>query len=61
MRILTKAGLSESRHVRTDAYEADRFVLASDGAGATVTDIVLRPGVETDGETGFAADMASMG
>ena len=35
-----------SRHVRTHAYETFRFLLASDDVGATVTDIVLAPGVE---------------
>lgn len=34
------------RHVRNQAYESYRFLLASDRAGVTVTDIVLTPGVE---------------
>ena len=47
VRIVRKADLAGTpRHVRTDAYETFRFLLASDGLGITVTDIVLKPGVE---------------
>ena len=34
------------RHIRGPAYETFRFLLASDDAEATVTDIVLAPGIE---------------
>jgi L-ectoine synthase len=35
-----------SRHVRNDAYETFRLLLASDGLGVTITDIVLKPSIE---------------
>jgi L-ectoine synthase len=35
-----------SRHVRSACYETHRFLLAEDGLGVTVTDIVLAPGIE---------------
>jgi L-ectoine synthase len=47
VRIVSKRELrGTDRHVRGDAYETFRFLLAGDGVGVTVTDIVLRPGVE---------------
>ena len=46
MQILRKEALPDSRRIRTAAYETHRFLLASDAAGATVTDIILRPGRE---------------
>lgn len=47
MKFVRKADLAgTARHVRNDAYETTRFLLASDGIGVTVTDIVLAPGVE---------------
>lgn len=46
MRIIRKENLrNTSRHVESHAYETFRFLLASDGAGVTVTDIVLKPGI----------------
>jgi L-ectoine synthase len=35
-----------TRHVRTHAYETHRFLLDTDRAGVTLTDIVLSPGIE---------------
>ena len=35
-----------SRNIRTDAYETFRFLLAEDGFGLTLTDIVLQPQIE---------------
>ncbi|WP_376088965.1 ectoine synthase [Roseomonas sp. CCTCC AB2023176] len=47
VRLITKAALQgTSRHVVHDTYETTRFLLAEDGLGVTVTDIVLQPGVE---------------
>ena len=47
VRVIRKADLAGTpRHVRNRAYETFRFLLASDGLGVTVTDIVLKPGVE---------------
>lgn len=47
VRVVRKGELAgTARHVRSDTYETYRFLLASDGTGVTVTDIVLRPGVE---------------
>jgi L-ectoine synthase len=34
-----------TRHVRNDAYETHRFLLAVDSLGLTMTDIVLQPGI----------------
>lgn len=38
--------LGTDRHVRNHAYETVRFLLESDQAGLTVTDITLEPNVE---------------
>jgi L-ectoine synthase len=47
VRVVRKRDLAgTSRHLRNDAYETHRFLLASDGVGVTVTDIVLNPGIE---------------
>jgi L-ectoine synthase len=47
IQIVRKAQLTGTdRHVRTAAYETHRFLLAGDGAEVTVTDVVLRPGIE---------------
>lgn len=47
LRFITKASLDgSSRHIRNDTYETRRFLLAEDGLGVTVTDIVLTPGIE---------------
>ena len=47
IRVVRKRDLAGTdRHVRNDAYETHRFLLASDGVGVTVTDIVLTPGIE---------------
>lgn len=47
VKIIRKSDIiGTSRHVRTHAYETHRFLLRSDGAGVTVTDIVLSPGIE---------------
>ncbi|QYU67686.1 ectoine synthase [Leptolyngbya sp. 15MV] len=47
MRYINKSALTDTtRHVRTQLYETFRFLLASDGLGLTVTDIVLQPGIE---------------
>ncbi len=45
-RVMTKASLTDTpRHVRNQVYETHLFLLAEDGLGATVTDIVLAPRV----------------
>ncbi len=47
VRFIAKQDLQGTgRHVRHDAYETFRFLLAADGLGVTVTDIVLEPGIE---------------
>lgn len=47
VRVITKASLAGTdRHVRNDAYETTRFLLAPDGLGVTVTDILLAPDIE---------------
>ena len=47
IQIIRKSQLtSTSRHVRNDVYETHRFLLANDAVGVTVTDIVLKPGIE---------------
>ncbi len=47
IRVLAKQDLRDTaRHVRHDAYETFRLLLASDGLGVSVTDIVLRPDIE---------------
>ena len=47
LRLITKASLDGTdRHVRNDTYETYRFLLAEDGLGLTVTDIVLKPDIE---------------
>ena len=47
MKFISKQSLlGTSRHVRNDAYETCRFLLADDGFGVTVTDITLTPGIE---------------
>ena len=38
--------LGTDRHVKTHAYETLRFLLEPDGAGVTLTDITLEPGIE---------------
>ena len=46
MPFIDKAKLQgTARHVRDPAYDTTRFLLAADGMGVTVTDIVLAPGV----------------
>jgi L-ectoine synthase len=53
MRIIRKAEMQGSaRHVRNDVYETTRLLLAADDAGASVTDILLQPGIEA--EYGYA-------
>ncbi len=37
--------LGTDRHVKTHAYETLRFLLETDGAGVTLTDITLEPGI----------------
>jgi L-ectoine synthase len=37
-----------NRHVKAKTYETYRFLLESDHVGVTVTDILLKPGVEAD-------------
>lgn len=37
--------LGTSRHVQNHAYDTVRFLLEADGAGLTLTDITLKPGV----------------
>jgi L-ectoine synthase len=47
VQIIRKSDLAgSSRNVRNDVYETTRFLLASDQTGVTVTDIVLKPGME---------------
>ncbi|MBY0518872.1 MAG: ectoine synthase [Sphingomonas sp.] len=47
LRFLEKDELrATDRHVANDTYETYRFLLASDQLGVTVTDIVLKPGVD---------------
>lgn len=47
MRFIRKNDLRGSaRHVRNDAYDTIRFLLAADGVGVTVTDNTLAPGIE---------------
>lgn len=47
VRIVAKKDLAGSaRKVRNPLYETTRFLLASDGLGVTVTDIVIQPGPE---------------
>ncbi len=36
------------RHVKAETYETYRFLLESDHTGVTVTDIVLKPGIEAE-------------
>jgi L-ectoine synthase len=38
--------LGTTRHVQNHAYETVRFLLEPDGAGVTVTDILIKPGIE---------------
>lgn len=38
--------LGTNRHVKNHAYETVRFLLEPDGAGVTVTDIMLEPNIE---------------
>ncbi len=46
MQIIRKKALQRSeRHLVNNVYETTRFLLAEDGPGVTVTDIVLAPGV----------------
>lgn len=45
--VIHKADLENTpRHVKNEAYETYRFLLASDHAKVTVTDIVLNPGIK---------------
>jgi L-ectoine synthase len=47
VRIVRKQDLvGTTRHVRNETYETFRFLLASDHAEVTVTDIVLASGIE---------------
>lgn len=47
LRFISKLELhGTARHVTNAAYETHRFLLAEDGVGVTVTDIMLRPGVD---------------
>ena len=47
IRIIRKEQLAgTARHVRNETYETYRFLLDSDRADVTVTDIVLAPGIE---------------
>lgn len=49
VQIIRKADLAgSSRHVANDTYETFRFLLAEDGLGLTITDIMLQPGIEAD-------------
>ncbi len=41
-----EALLNTDRHVCTHAYDTVRFLLESDMAGVTLTDIVIQPGIE---------------
>jgi L-ectoine synthase len=38
--------LGTNRHVKNHAYETARFLLEPDGAGVTLTDILLEPGIK---------------
>ncbi len=49
IRVIRKSDLAgTARHVCNDTYETFRFLLKPDGAGVTITDIVLNPGIEAD-------------
>ncbi len=49
IRIIRKADLAGTpRNVKAPTYETFRFLLDSDGTGVTVTDIVLKPGIEAE-------------
>jgi L-ectoine synthase len=49
VRIIKKQDLvGTPRNVKAATYETFRFLLDSDGAGVTVTDIVLKPGIEAE-------------
>jgi L-ectoine synthase len=49
IRIIRKQDLvGTERNVKAPTYETFRFLLDSDGTGVTVTDIVLKPGIEAD-------------
>jgi L-ectoine synthase len=38
--------LGSNRHIKNHAYETVRFLLEPDGAGVTMTDIMLGPGIK---------------
>ena len=47
VKIMRKRDLiGTDRHLKNEFYETVRFLLASDGTGVTVTDIVLQPNAE---------------
>lgn len=47
IRIIRKHDLAGTdRNVKAPTYETFRFLLDSDGTGVTVTDIILKPGIE---------------
>jgi L-ectoine synthase len=47
VRVIRKSELANtSRHIKNDVYETYRFLLKPDAAEVTVTDIVLKPGIE---------------
>ena len=47
LRFIDKHALTgSSRHVVNETYETHRFLLAEDGLGVTVTDIMLQPDIE---------------
>lgn len=47
LRFLSKSTLTgTNRHIHNSIYETHRFLLAEDGVGVTVTDIVLQPHIE---------------
>lgn len=47
VRIIHKSQIKgTSRHIQNEAYETHRFLLASDQAEVTVTDITLAPDIE---------------
>ena len=49
IRIIRKQDLAgTARHVKAPTYETFRFLLEQDGTGVTVTDIVLKPGIEAE-------------
>ncbi|MBM3540848.1 MAG: ectoine synthase [Alphaproteobacteria bacterium] len=49
IRVIRKADLAgTARHVKNDADETTRFLLDADRADATVTDIVIAPGIEAE-------------